>query len=135
MKKLVTGLFAIAITCTAMAQTQEKKAEPVKSQTEMQPGDHKGGEPKDRMEYMMEKLNLTADQKEKMNSINQDFKKQMDEFKDQQMTEEDRRGQRMELMMARKEKISAVLTADQRKQWEEMKEQRGGGRGMRKADK
>ena len=44
MKKLVTGLFAIAITCTAMAQTQEKKAEPVKGQTEMQPGGNKGGE-------------------------------------------------------------------------------------------
>ena len=84
---------------------------------------------------MMEKLNLTADQKEKMKSINQEFKKQMDEFKEQQMTDDDRRGKRMELMMARKEKISAVLTADQRKQWEEMKEQRGGGRGMRKADK
>ena len=135
MKKLVTGLFAIAITCTAMAQTKEKKAEPVKGQTEMQPGGNKGGERRDRMEEMMEKLNLTADQKEKMKSINQDFKKQMDEFKEQQMTDDDRRGKRMELMMARKEKISAVLTADQRKQWEEMKEQRGGGRGMRKADK
>lgn len=135
MKKLVTGFFAIAITFTAVAQTQEKKTAPVKGQIEMQTGSHNSGERRDRMEEMMEKLNLTTSQKEKMKSINQDFKKQMDEFKDQQMSEDDRRRKRMELMMARKEKISAVLTADQRKQWEEMKEQRGGGRGMRKAEK
>ena len=117
MKKIVLGLTALVITFSAMAQkeTQQKESANQNERPEWRDGEH------GKMKETMEKLNLTADQKVKLRAINEDFKKQMQELKSQNLSEVDMKEKRKSLMMARKEKVSAILTDEQRKQWEAMK--------------
>lgn len=124
MKKIIAGLFAIAaFTFSAGAQTNDN--------------DGQGGWNKDRqgnhqghgdmgMRGQFEKLNLTDAQKQQMKSINEDFRTKMQALnKNGNITVNDSRAQREALMQERTNKISAILTPEQRTQFSQMIAQRG----------
>ena len=121
MKKIILGLTALTLTLSAMAQEEakEKKSWGGGERKEMRGGDH------GKMQEMMEKLNLSEDQKAKMKAINDEFKNEMDALKSQKFSEDVMKEKRMAIMKSRKEKIAAILTPEQKKQWEDMKPGKG----------
>lgn len=81
----------------------------------------KHGEGKHQM--MAEKLNLSADQKEKMKTINQDFKKQADALKSNDgMTLGDFKGKMKTLKEQRKSQVNNILTDEQKAKMKEGKQ-------------
>ncbi len=121
MKKIILGLTALTLTLSVMAQeeSKEKKSWGGGDRKEMRGGDH------GKMQEMMEKLNLSEDQKAKMKAINEEFKNEMEALKSQKFSEEVMKEKRMAIMKSRKEKIAAILTPEQKKQWENMKPGKG----------
>lgn len=108
MKKIITALFAVAaFTFSASAQN--------KNNTNEEKGYHKKHEGKGMMG--MQKLNLTDAQKQQMKLINEDFKTKI------QLLGKDDKAQRKALMQERKNKISAILTPEQKAQFEQMRKQ------------
>ncbi len=132
MKKIITGLFAIAaFTFSAVAQTQDNTTDQKKWDKEGQ-GFHKGH---DGRGMGMEKLNLTDAQKQQIKSINEDFKTRMQSLnKNDNMMVKDQRVQKESLMQERKNKISAILTPEQRTQFEQMHKDREGKMGDMKME-
>jgi Spy/CpxP family protein refolding chaperone len=121
MKKIITGLFAIAaFTFSAVAQdntTNQKKWD--------KDGDgyHRGH---DGRGMGMDKLNLTEAQKQQMKSINEDFRTRMHALnQNDNILVKDQRAQRASLMQERKNKIDAILTPEQRTQFEAMHKNMG----------
>ena len=133
MKKIITGLFAIAaFTFSAIAQdnTDQKKWD--------KDGDgyHRSH---DRKGMGMDKLNLTDAQKQQMKSINEDFRTRMQSLNsNDNMMVKDQKAQRESLMQDRNNKISAILTPEQKTQFEAMHKNmdrmRDGKMGDRKMD-
>ncbi len=125
MKKIITGLFAIAaFAFSVSAQTTDNNGDK-KWNKDGQPGTHR-----DRGERMenLEKLNLSADQKQQMKTINEDFRTKMQLLnKNENITVKDLRAQRKTLLQERKNKIAAILTPGQRTQFEQFA-QRGPGK-------
>jgi Spy/CpxP family protein refolding chaperone len=124
MKKIITGLFAIAaFAFNATAQTQGD-ADQKKSHKERN-GYHKDHQGKGM--YGMEKLNLSDAQKQQIKAINDDFKTRFQTLKgtDNSTVSADAKAQRKALMQERKEKIAAVLTPEQRTQFEQMRKEHG----------
>src|SRR5665647_1367444 len=123
MKKIIAGLFAIAaFTFSASAQNQNNPDGQKKWDRQGQ-GYHKGRDGKGM--GGMEKLNLTDAQKQQMKSINEDFKTRMQALnKNDNMMVKDFRAQRESLMQERKNKISAILTPEQKTQFEQMRKGR-----------
>lgn len=114
MKKIILGLAALSLTLSVMAQEAKEK----KSWSERR--EMRGGNNDRRLE-MMEKLNLSEDQKAKMKAINVETKNEMDALKFQKFSENVMNEKRMAIVKSRKEKISAILTNEQKKLWNEMK--------------
>ncbi|HEY8689972.1 MAG TPA: hypothetical protein VIM07_12115 [Chitinophagaceae bacterium] len=120
MKKIIAGLFAIAA-FTFSAVAQDNTTDQKKWDKEGQ-GFHRGH---DRKGMGMEKLNLTDAQKQQMKSTNEDFKTRMQALnKNDNMMVKDFRAQRESLMQERKNKISAILTPEQKTQFEQMRKGR-----------
>ncbi len=121
MKKIILGLTALTLTLSVMAQEEakEKRSWGGGQRKEMRGGD------RGKMQEMMEKLNLSEDQKAKMKAINDEFKNEMDALKSQKFSEDVMKEKRMAIMKSRKEKIAAILTPEQKKQWEDMKPGKG----------
>ncbi len=115
MKKIITGLFAFAVfTFSTSAQTQNN-AEGYKKESR---GYKKGH---DRMNGM-EKLNLSDAQKQQIKSINEDFKSKMQALdKNDNIMVKDMKAEKKALMQERKDKISAVLTPEQKTQFAAMR--------------
>jgi len=126
MKKIIAGLFAIAaFTFSASAQNQNNPDGQKKWDRQGQ-GYHKGHDGKGM--GGMEKLNLTDAQKQQMKSINEDFKTRMQALnKNDNMMVKDFKAQRESLMQERKNKISAILTPEQKTQFEQFRKNGEGG--------
>ncbi len=118
MKKIITGLFAIAaFTFSAVAQTNDNTTDQKKWNKDGQ-SSHRGHGEKG---MGMRKLNLTDAQKQQMKSINEDFKTRMQLLnRNDNMMVKDQKAQRETLLQERKNKISAILTPEQRTQFEQM---------------
>jgi Spy/CpxP family protein refolding chaperone len=130
MKRISLGFMALALTFSAMAQTNDKNN-----------GDKQQlhQEQKANRREMFEKLNLSSDQKAQIKSINDNFRQQMQDLhKQENLTIDEQRQRREALVKEHKEKIDAVLTPDQRKQADasraEFKAQRKEGRGANRLD-
>lgn len=142
MKKIITGLFAIAaFTFSAAAQDQSN---PDQRKWKDEQGNHRDG--KGRGMRGMEQLNLTDAQKLQMKSINEDFKNRMQLLnQNDNMLVKDQKAQRKSLMDERNNKISAILSPEQRTQFEQLRKQGGkdgnfagrgdGNRGQRNGDR
>ena len=119
MKKIITGLFAIAaFTFSAVAQNNDI----TNDQKKWDKGEHGMHREHDgKGMQAMEKLNLTEAQKQQMKSINEDFRTRMQSLnKNDNMMVKDQKAQREALMQERKNKISAILTPEQRTQFDQM---------------
>ena len=121
MKKIVLGLFALTMSFASMAQsTNENKAEHKEFR--------KGGM-HDRAGYM-EKLNLTDAQKSQVKTINDDFRQQMQNLKNQgSLTVDQQKEKRQALAEEHRNKLQAILTPEQRKQAEAFKQDFKGKKG------
>ena len=122
MKKIIAGLFAIAA-FTFSAAAQDQPTDGVRKGNKEKHGMHKGhGKRMDGME----KLNLTDAQKQQMKSINEDFRTRMQTLQqNDNILVKDMKVQRKALMEERKNKISSILTPEQKTQFEQMRKQHG----------
>ena len=101
MKKIITGLFAIAaFTFSAVAQDQGTDQKKWNKDGQHRMHDGKG----------MDKLNLTEAQKQQMKSINEDFRNKMQSLNNNgNILVKDQQAQRKALMEERKNKISEKI--------------------------
>ncbi|HYH14188.1 MAG TPA: hypothetical protein VD794_03145, partial [Flavisolibacter sp.] len=116
MKRIVTTAFIIALSFgAAQAQTQEGQAkkEHRQGKGQHQRGQHSKG---------FEQLNLSADQKARIQTINENYRKQVADLKSQtNISVADAKSRREALQKQHKADIQAVLTAEQRTKMESLK--------------
>ena len=112
--------------CIAAGFTFTAQAQDSSASKEHRKGDHK----KEWKQGGKEKLNLTADQQEKMKALHQSFSTQVKAIKDNQSLSEDQKKEQMKaLSVKRREEMKAILTPEQQ---QKMLEQR---KNMRKHQK
>ena len=115
MKKILLGFMAVAISFAAMAQSEQGKE-----------GRRKDGgkEFRHKRDKMMKDLNLSETQKARIKSINENFRSQVRSLgNDKSIAPEAQKERREALKKEHKSQITAVLTPEQRKQWEEKMKQ------------
>lgn len=118
MKKTILAAALFSIFSMSATYAQDAPPADKKHKTE-----HKG-EHKNKMKAhdkdMYKDLNLTADQENELKALNEDNRMQMDAIKnDAALTDEQRKAKMMELKKAKKEKMQAILTPEQKAKWEE----------------
>ena len=120
MKKIFAGLFAVAaFTFSAVAQDQTNTDQ--NKWNKERHGMHKGRDGRG-----LEKLNLTEAQKQQMKSINEEFRTKMQSLqKNDNILVKDQREQRKALITERKNRIAAILTAEQKSQLEQLRKEHG----------
>lgn len=124
-KLLVLAIAVIGIQFAASAQVEERvKRDTIRS--------HYKGDRGDRGAKMKEELNLSKEQSEKMKVIHQDTKARMQTLReDKTLSDADRKVKVSAIMKERKERVDAILNAEQKekmKLWEgKMKEHRKDG--------
>lgn len=136
MKRIVLALTAVAITFSAMAQGKSGKSKDWKQDKIENKSDNKESneEKKDWKEghgkgmgkghNKMEELNLTAEQKTQMKSINETFKSQMQEINhNAALSAADKKEKRTAILNERKEKIAALLNNEQKQKFQEIKKE------------
>lgn len=121
MKKIIAGLFAIAaFTFSVNAQNGDDK-----KMNRDRSAHHKQGGDRD-----MSELNLTEAQRQQMKSINAEFKTKMEALrKNENLTVKDSKAQREALMLERKNRVSSILTPEQRTKFQQMGDMRKGDKG------
>jgi periplasmic protein CpxP/Spy len=91
------------------------------------PAHGRGGrfDPDRRAEMLTKRLNLSADQKAKVDGIFKSEQEQMQKIRaDASVSQPDRRAKMMDTHKASNDQIRALLNPDQRKKWDEMQAQR-----------
>lgn len=130
MKMHKVSLLAALAAGALLAFTPAVRAEDKPAQTE-RPGGPRGGQPGERIKKLAEELNLTADQKAKMEAAMKEQRDAMQGAKD--LTPEERRTKMQENRKAMDAKIKEILTPEQYTKWEKLREQnRPGGPGGEK---
>lgn len=95
-------------------------------------GEHMGHRPMmpsvaDRIKHLTQKLNLTDDQQAKLKPILEDQRKQMEQIhNDSSLSREDRFSKMQQVRASSDTQIKAVLTADQQKKFDKMREEQRG---------
>ena len=122
MKKIIAGLFVIAaFTFSAGAQDQNDGHKKMKKEKHSM---HKGHD-RNGMDGV-EKLNLTDAQREQIKAINQDFTTRLHALnQNDNILVKDMKVQRKALMEDRKNRIAAILTPEQKTQFEQLRKERG----------
>lgn len=118
MKKIFAGLIAFTIiSFTASAQTQK----PGESEKAGSRGQHK-----DKINpRVLDQLELSASQKEQIKAINDDYRAKMQEMIKSEIPAEERKNKRSSLETEKKNKILAILTAEQVKKLKELQSNPG----------
>lgn len=111
MKKIIVTVFALAV-ATLATQAQDKPD--VK---------HDRSKGRQHKEYFQQ-LNLSEEQKAKFKSLNEDFRKQMQDLKSQEnLTVKDQKEKMKALRNDHKTKVQGVLTNEQKDQMKKMREE------------
>jgi len=118
MKRIFTSALIIFLSISA-AQAQTK-------------GKHQGHKKEHRKD--VDELNLSADQKSRLKSINEDFRNGMKRLKaNTALSAEERKSQKQTLVDQHRSQIASVLTPEQRQKWQSKqrtwKEKPGGTKG------
>lgn len=123
-------LLAVAVALAApFTFAQDKDAPPPPPPGE-HGGQHKGGPRMDPLKMLTEKLGLTEAQQTQLKPILDARKKEMDALREDKSLEKDARwAKAAEIFKAYQPKIRAVLTPEQQKKFDELKEEFMGGRG------
>ncbi len=109
MKKIALAIMVIVISFSSIAQTNNSKSSKHKEF-------HQGKNHFKRGENL-EKLNLRDDQKSQIKTLNETFRQQMQDLnKNKSISTDEQKEKRKELVKEHKEKISSILTPEQRKQ-------------------
>lgn len=131
MKRLFTSalILALSIGAAQAQQTNPGKAEGQKKEHRGHHGDHKGGG--------FEKLNLSADQKAKMQSLREEFKKESEALKAQEntLTAAQMKEKRKALHEKHQAQMQAILTKEQKEQIAQFKAEHKGAAQARKGNK
>lgn len=116
MRKLLVAFMATAITFSAVAQTEKNKQE---KDAKGHKAHKKGHEAK---MHVAKNLDLTAEQKTKMQTLNKGFKMNLDELKkNDNITVKEQRERREALMSEHQKQVNAILTPEQRQKAQEQK--------------
>jgi Spy/CpxP family protein refolding chaperone len=118
MKKIITGALVLALSIGA-AQAQSANADRGK-------GHKKGHQKEGKMRgHAYDKLDLSADQKAKMQSLHEQQRKEMEAIRsNRSLSAEQTRTQRMELHQKYRAQYEAILTPEQRLKAQKMLEER-----------
>jgi hypothetical protein len=119
MKKIIvcTFVLAVAIQSTRAQEMPERKREKIESRH------HRDG---------FHRLNLSEDQKAKFKSMNEDFRRQMDELKkNDNITVKEWRSKMENLRKDHRDKMSSLLTEDQKAQINKSRQERINRKGER----
>ena len=126
MKKIITGLFAIAA-FTFSAGAQDQGTDGQRKWNKDSQGMHRGHDGKE-----MESLNLTDAQKQQVKTINEEFRTRMQSLNsNDNMVVKDQKAQRQALIQEKNNRISALLNADQKIKFGQMQQQHEGRFGER----
>ena len=94
-------------------------------------GRGEGMSPDTQLQHMSEALNLTDDQKTKIKPILEDQSKQMQQLRgDTSLSQQDRRAKMQQIHESTMSQIKPILTSDQQKKLESMRERGRGGHGQ-----
>lgn len=134
---LVAVAFLILSVGTALAQGDSQEQQPPQGM-----GGHMGHRPMpsvdDQVKHLTQKLNLTSDQQAKLKPILEDQRKQMDQIhNDSSLSRDDRFSKMQQLRSSSDTQIRALLTEDQQKKFDAMREEHNhmrGGPGAQKPD-
>jgi Spy/CpxP family protein refolding chaperone len=97
----------------------------VHAQTDSTQGQHhEWRQGQGQQENMYQQLNLTADQQSKLKAMRDDFKKQADAIKAQNLSEDEQRTKMQALHQQQRQQIDAILTTDQKQQLEKLRSER-----------
>lgn len=123
---LMGVLFSGASLAVAQDSAQSGSAAPQTQEQESGGGrHHREMDPAKRTQHLTKKLDLTADQQSKVQSILQDEKTRMqNNMQDTSTSKQDRRAKFMEVHKNADDQIRAVLTPEQQKKWDDMQSQR-----------
>ena len=114
MKKIL-GIALFVAACAFTTQAQEKT----------QPSKEKHKAKKEWKKSGRQELNLTADQKKEMKSINMEFRNQAKAIRDDKALNEDQKKQQVKSLHAkRQEKVKAILTPEQKQKLAQHKKPR-----------
>ena len=129
------GFLAIGATSPVFAQSNAGQPQEPPAQGQWGGGHGRGMMDPDRqLEHLTKQLNLTADQQSQIKPILVDRQQKMQAlWQNQSLSREDRRSQMMAIRQDSDTKITAVLTDEQKQQYqamqERMREHRGPGQG------
>ncbi len=112
MKKLATGIFALMVALTSMAQTTDNNT----MKHDQRTGKH--------MKQDFSQLNLSADQQTQMKSISESYRQQFKDLKADKSS--DQKVKLQALKQERRQKMMAVLTPDQQKKAADVRSQQKG---------
>lgn len=124
--KLKLTLLAAAIALAApISYADDNTPPPPPPQGEHGP-DHKGGHHGDRFKFLCEKLGLTDDQKAKVKPIVLDEMKAIKAVREDKSLDHKAKGPKIEeIRKSHREQIRALLTPEQQKKLDELKEEYG----------
>ncbi|WP_207496427.1 hypothetical protein [Aridibaculum aurantiacum] len=130
MKNVTLSLLALAITFASFAQRAEGRAKKEKAGIEQRhhKGDHKAGK---RGGDRLSELNLTDAQKSQLKAQNETFRKQMEELKNSNLSDDQKKERRQEIIKQRREQLQSILTPEQKQKAQELKKDFGAKRGAR----
>jgi len=132
---LGAALLAVALVVPAAAQDQGNKGAEKKPGAAAKKG-AKGAKGGGKMKAVMAKLNLTADQKSKIDLILKESREETKKLRASNATPEEKKAKGRELRKQSTDKIMAVLTPEQQKlAKEEMKKNAADAKGKAKAKK
>ena len=130
MRKIALGIMAVALTFSAMAQTNGNSSD--KKDRQQKEFKHKGFKGSENFD----KLNLTDAQKAQIKTANESFRQQMkDLHKQGNITVDEQKQKRESLVKDHREKIAAILTPEQRQQAETLRNDFKGGRDGARGDR
>ncbi len=135
--KLIALSLTLALAGAPLIHAQSAEQKPARERGPGGPGGPGGGgRGGPNIEMLTEQLSLTADQKTKLEPIlKAQGQKMQDLRKDESLSQEQRREKSRSLREAGQKEIEAVLTPEQIKKFEEMRQRGGGPRGERGGDK
>jgi len=130
LKNWILALTLAGLTCAAVpavvaqdAPSSDQQAAPAGAPPER--GHGARFDPDRRAEMLTKRLNLSADQKNKVSDI---FKSEQEQMKkinsDASASQQDRRSKMMEAHKASSDQVRAMLNPDQQKKWDEMQARR-----------
>jgi periplasmic protein CpxP/Spy len=120
MKMHKVSLLAALAAGALLAVTPAVRAEDKPAQTE-RPGGPRPGQPGERIKKIAEELNLTPEQRTKLEAAMKEQRDAAQGAKD--LTPEERRAKMQENRKAMDAKIKAILTPEQYAKWEKLREQ------------